>query len=57
MNKIHSMEFDDEQEKKKLSMINYVSTLSKEKFEKTPAQANTVSLNFKNDLGHMRTNW
>ena len=51
------MEFDDEQEKKKLSMINYVSTLSKEKFEKTPAQANTVSLNFKNDLGHMRTNW
>ena len=57
MNKIHSAEYDEELEKKKMKMISYVTALTKEKYDKTPAQANTVSLYFKSDMAHMRTNW
>ena len=37
-------------------MINYTISLT-DKFDKTPAEANTVSLNFKSENPHMRTNW
>lgn len=45
MNKMHSLEYEMELNERRMKMINYMNCdLNSQKFEKTPADVNTVSL-------------
>lgn len=58
MNKMHSLEYEEELHERRMKMINYMNTdLNAQKFEKAPADVNTVSLYPNNENPHMRTSW